>query len=513
MKKSLALLLSLVLMLASAAALADGTFNFGGILEAMDLLDVHKSTDSEVLTPAILICEPLLALRADGSIDPQLLSELPTVSEDGLVYTCKLRDDVYFHDGTKLTANDVYFTLRRIFDPETANVNSWLCDMIKGGNAMLNGEADELEGVKVIDDYNFTIELEYTYAPFMYILTCSQMVIYPQAACEEAGEYWGIDSFIGTGPFKLEEFSPKDFLHVVANEAYYEGRPSLDEIYYYNMDQGTALMEYEAGTLDMVSVNPVYIAGYTGEEFADQLVKVELQGIIGLNLNTSMAPLDDVRVRQAVALAINQNGLVDSYLQGNGTATNTMVPPGIIAHSDRETTYDPEAAKALLAEAGYPDGITLVNYVSDDSYSAGIAIVLQEQLKAAGINLEVNRVDSATYVSLRKEGSVQCPILTWYADMPDPDNFLYTFYHSSNSKAFSSCWNDAKTDELLLKGRSMKNGDERTAVYEELETYLVEEESIVVPLYNPVTFFLKSTAVDGIFFDNSMFHMDDAVKN
>ena len=183
MKKALAFLLSLVLMLASAAALADGTFNFGGVLENMDLLDVHKSTTNEVLNPAILICEPLLALRADGTIDPQLLSELPTVSEDGLVYTYKLRDDVYFHDGTKLTANDVYFTLRRIFDPETANVNSWLCDMIKGGNAMLNGEADELEGVKVIDDYNFTIELEYTYAPFMYILTCSQMVIYPQAAC------------------------------------------------------------------------------------------------------------------------------------------------------------------------------------------------------------------------------------------------------------------------------------------------------------------------------------------
>ena len=507
------LVITLALAMFASIALADGTFSFGGVLENMDLLDAHRSTTNEVLNPSILICEPLLALKEDGSIVPQLLAEIPEMNEDGTVFTCKLRDDVYFHDGTKLTSEDVYFTLRRIFDPATQCLNSWLCDMIKGGNAMLNGEATELEGVKIIDDLTFTIELEYPYAPFNYILSCPQMVIFPKAACEAAGEYWGIDAYVGTGPFVLEEFSPKDVLHVVANENYYEGRPSLDEVYYYNMDPNTALMEYEAGTLDMVSVQPDYIGGYTGEDFADQLIKVELQGVIALNLNVSIAPLDDVRVRRAVALAVNQQGIVDGYLQGNGSATNTMVPPGIAAHSDRPITFDPDAAKALLAEAGYPDGITLVNYVSEEASIAHIPVVLQEQLKASGINLEVNRVDAATYTSMRKEGSVQCPILTWYADMPDPDNFLYTFYHSANSKLWSSLWNDERTDKDLVAARSMANGPERTALYEQLEEYLIVDQAVTVPLYNPVTFYLKSPAVTGIFFDNSMFHMDDAVKN
>lgn len=514
MKRFLAIMMTLAMLLGTAPAFAAGeTFSFGGVLEDLELLDVHKATTTGVLNAAILIAEPLLALQEDGSLKPQLLAEMPTVSEDGMVFTCKLRDDVYFHDGTQLTSKDVYYTLHRIFDPATANVNAWLCDMIKGGQDMLDGNATELEGVKIIDDFNFTIELEYAYAPFNYILSCPQMLIYPEAACEAAGENWGIDTFIGTGPYKFDEFSAKDFLHVVANESYYEGAPALGDIYYYNMEQGTALMEYEAGTLDMCSLDPTYVKGYQEGEFADNLVKIDLMGVIALNLNVSMPPLDDPKVREAVSYAIDQNALVDAYLQGNGTATGSIVPPGIAAHSDRAPVYDVEKAKALLAEAGYPDGITLTNYVSESASIAGVPVVLQEQLKAAGITLEVNNVDAATYTSLRKEGSVQCPILTWYADMPDPDNFIYTFYHSLNSKFFSSCWDDEKTDELLLKGRSMPSGDERVALYEEIETYLVEEQHITIPLYNPVTYYLKADGISGVFFDNSLFHMDDAAKS
>ena len=513
MKRFLAILLGLTLLLGAIPAMAGGkTFTYGGVLENLDLLDGHKSTVTDVLNAGVMICEPLLALQPDGSLEPQLLAEMPVVNEEGTFFACKLREDVYFHDGTQLTSADVYFTLRRIFDPATANVNAWLCDMIKGGQAMLDGEADELEGVKIIDDFNFTIELEYPYAPFAYVLSCPQMIIYPQAATIAAGERWGVDTFIGTGPYKLVEFSAKDVLHLKANDDYYEGRPALDEVFWLNLDQGTALMEFEAGTLDLCGVDPAYVQGYLGEEFADNLIKIELMGVIALNLNTSMAPLDNPKVREALSYAIDNNGLVEAYLQGNGTPTDSIVPPGIVGHADREPVYDPEKAKALLAEAGYPDGITLVNYVSESSSIAGVPVVLQEQLKASGITLEVNRVDAATYIDLRKSGSVQCPILTWYGDVPDPDNFLYTFYQSDNSSFFSSCWKDAKTDEMLMQGRALPSGEERAELYKALEHYLVKEQCIVVPLYNPVTYYLQAKGVGGVFFDNSMFHLDDATK-
>ena len=332
----------------------------------------------------------------------------------------------------------------------------------------------------------------------------------PRLACTAAGETWGIDSFVGTGPFVFDTFVAKDSLHLVANENYYEGRPQIDEVYLYNLDRGTALMEFEAGSLDLVNMDPTYVKGYQEGEFAKNLVMSDLRGIIALNLNVAMPPLDNVKVREAVAHAVDQKAIVDSYLQGNGTAANSLITPSVAGYTDRPSFYNPEKAKALLAEAGYPDGIKLVNYVSETSSIAGIPVVLQEQLKASGIELEVNRVDSATYVSLRKEGSVQCPLLTWYADMPDPDNFTYTFFQSGNSKFFSSNWNDSLTDELLAKGRAMPAGEERTEVYKQIDQRLVAEEFVTVPLYNPVTYYLKSDKVEGIFFDGSMFHLDDA---
>ncbi len=511
MKRLMALLLALGLMLGLTPALAEGkAFSFGGALDDMDLIDVHKATSSGVLQGGIMVCEPLLALQPDGSLAPQLLAEMPAVSEDGKVFTCKLREDVYFHDGTQLTSKDVYFTLHRIFDPATANVNAWLCDMILGGKDMLDGKATELAGVTIQDDFNFTIELEYPYAPFNYILSCPQMLIYPQDACTAAGETWGIDSFVGTGPFVFESFTAKDTLHLVANEKYYEGRPQIDEVYLYNLDRGTALMEFEAGSLDLVNMDPTYVKGYQEGEFAKNLVMSDLRGIIALNLNVAMPPLDNVKVREAVAHAIDQKAIVESYLQGNGTVANSLITPSVAGYTDRPSFYDPEKAKALLAEAGFPDGIKLVNYVSETSSIAGIPVVLQEQLKASNIELEVNRVDSATYVSLRKEGSVQCPLLTWYADMPDPDNFTYTFFQSGNSKFFSSNWNDPLTDELMAKGRAMPAGEERIEIYKQIDQRLVAEEFVTVPLYNPVTYYLKSDKVEGIFFDGSMFHLDDA---
>ena len=229
-----------------------------------------------------------------------------------------------------------------------------------------------------------------------------------------------------------------------------------------------------------------------------------------MNLNVLKAPLDHVKVREAISFAVDQNTLAEKTLQGNVRATNCMVPPGIMGHdSARATTkYDPEKAKALLAEAGFPDGIDLVATVSESSAVANVAVALKEQLQASGINLEIEQVDSASYIDMRKAGEVQVPFLTWYKDITDPDNFLYTFFHSSNSKFFSSNWNDAKTDEMMEKGRALAPA-EREGLYVELENYIVNEQFVTVPLYNPAFYYLVKEGVKGIFYDNSLIRFHD----
>lgn len=484
---------------------------YAHVFNDMDGLDVHRYTTNDVIQPAMTICEPLVRLDEAGNPFPLLLEALPEMSQNGTLFTCKLKEGVLFHDGTELTSEDVLFTFARIFDPVEPSINYWLVDMIKGAKEYMNGEADQLTGITIIDPYNFTIELEEPFAPFISSLACEQNAIYPKAACEAAGDMWGVTSFVGTGPFKMTEFASKEYLHVERNNDYHGELAKLDELYIYNMEQQTGLLEWEAGNIDVVWMESAPAAQYIGSEFEENLLRIDLMGIKTLNLNTIMAPLDNQTVRQAMKYAIDQKGLVNSFLQGLANPTMSQVPPGIIAHSDRESFYNPERAKELLAEAGYPDGIDLETYVDEKDEASNVLTVLQEQLKASNINLKVNRVDRATYIDMRRAGEVQCPVLTWYKDISDPDNFLYTFYFSDNSKIFSSNWNDPKTDELLLAGRSADPAD-REAIYEEVEEYLVVEQSVMVPLYNPSHFYLIADGVEGIFFDNSLLRFDAASK-
>ncbi len=496
---------------------ADGggnkVFKFSSKFPDMIMLDVHLHTTTDVIQAAMPICETLLYTDPQGNIEPLLVEALPEMNEDGTIFTFKLKKGVKFHDGTELKASDVGFTLNRIFDPAMGNVNTWLCDMIKGGKVMLDGKADSLAGFKQIDEYTFSIELEGPYAPFLAVLAAQQMMIYPEKACTEAGKEWGVTTFIGTGPFKLKEFKSKEYMHAVRNDDYHGEPAKLDELYIYNKDPGTSLMEFEADTLDMVFVDSTMVQPYKADAYKDNLVILELMGIISMNLNVDKPPLDNVKVREAVSYAVDQVTLAEKTLQGNVNATNCMVPPGIMGHDSAraKTKYDPEKAKALLAEAGYPDGIDLVTTVSENSAVANVAVALKEQLKASGINLEIEQVDDASYIEMRKAGEVQVPFLTWYKDITDPDNFLYTFFHSSNSKFFSSNWNDPKSDQMMEEGRMMDPA-KRKDLYTKLENYIVNEQFVTVPLYNPVFYYLVRKGVSGIEYDGSLVRFKDIQK-
>ena len=381
---------------------------------------------------------------------------MPTVSKDGKVYSCELKPGIKFHDGTTLTSKDVEFTFTRMFDPKTKCLNTYLCDMILGAQEMLDGKATKLAGFKVLDDRRFEITLAAPYSPFLAVLACQQLMIYPEKACKAAGTRWGIDTFVGTGPFKLVKFEPKDVLIVERFPGYHGTPAKLDGIELYNMDQNTALLEYERGTMDMVGFTGTeMVDGYKNNpKFKDQLVGVPLIGTIAMIMNVNMPPLDKVKVREAISYAVDQNSLVGNYMKGHAQATGCFIPPGMPGFDAKRpvSKYNPARAKTLLKEAGFPNGIKIVASISEKSALVGVATVLQEQLKASGINLEVQKYDSAAMVDMRKNGKVQTLFLTWYADIPDPDNFMYTFFYKDQSRMWSSNYNDSWVNKSLESG-------------------------------------------------------------
>lgn len=413
------------------------------------------------------------------------------VSDDGLVYTFHLRDDVVFHNGEVLTADDVVYTIDRMMNPDTAARNTDAYSMIKGAKARLNGEADSVEGAAALDEHTVELTLEVPFGPFLANLATPACSIYNRKATEEAGDQFGIDPqlTIGTGPFKMSDWVLNDKLTMVRNDDYFKGAPKLDGIEVIQVpDENTQKLMYENGELDIVdlSSSSSQLAYFLGNDaYKDNLVTGPEAGCYFYVFNQDMKPTDDVRVRKAVSMAIDRQTILDQMYSGAGHVVNSMLPDGVLgAYDTQEIPYDPEKAKALLAEAGYGEGCQLEIYQQTDNPDAlAINQVVQSMLNEVGITVTIKQMDDAAYFAERKEGRLGMTRASWKADFNDPDNFLYTFFTERNAKIRSNNHKNTDVYQWLEDARAMTDEDERMALYQKIDTAMVQEDASVLPLF------------------------------
>ncbi|MBQ8564010.1 MAG: ABC transporter substrate-binding protein [Firmicutes bacterium] len=514
MKKYLSLLLCLVMIFSLAAcgnsgsddggdaASADKIVKIGRNMANTQNLDVWTTT----LTPVFQISDAVFDRLYDKNpetmeLELNLLADWPEISEDRTVYTFKLKEGVKFHDGSDLTSEDVEFTFNYFYDRDTASTNTWVCGVIKGCEEMMAGEADTLEGFKVIDEHTFSIELMYPYGAFESVLATSMLPILPSDARIAAGDTWGLDTLIGSGPYKLVSFEPAESVELAVNPDYHGNVPNVDGIKMMNMDTSTAIMEWEAGNIDFCDVSNSQVADVESK-YPDNLQSQVMMGSVRFQLNQSMAPLDDVNVRKAIAMAIDKSPLIDGYLEGRANPLYGCIPegiPGWVDDSEGAVAYDPEGAKKLLEESGYPDGVTFDAVVreSSDSFKYELQI-LQDMLKEAGITMEIVQVDSASYTEMRNNNKMQSMLADWYADFVDADMYLYTLFHSDYSNGYSCANNDEWFDEQVELARTM-SVEEKGVLYEQLDKYLANEVFAFVPLYQEKQYCLCSDRLEGVF--------------
>lgn len=485
----------------------DNVVRFGRDMKDMGNLNTLLTTYNQIYEASDCVFDQLISKDPFTlELKPNLLTDFPEISEDGTLFTFELKQGVKFHDGTELTSKDVQYTFSRFFDPDSGSLNGWLANMIKGSQALMdsetNGKIDTLESVAIIDDYHFTIELEYGYTAFLSVLAVAPLNIVPMDACEAAGDRWGIDTLIGTGPFKMESFNPNNELVLVRNEEYHGNVPKLAGVEILNMDANTALIEWEAGTIDVCAVGTDLVDGYLDNpDYADNVQLAEYAGIHCLSFNQALEPFDDQRVRLAVGLATDIQGLCDGYFQGHIKPAKSLIPQGIMGYDDSlpALEYNPERAKELLAEAGYPDGVTFTATCTEGSSFEKIYQVLQEQYKLANITMEIEKVDNAGWFDKRSTGNVQFFLMNWYADFLDPDNFLYSMFHSSVATFFSNGMVDPEWDAKLEAGRLITDLDEKQDYYAELEYWLSREQVAEWPLYAPAGYYLIADRVKDVF--------------
>ena len=473
-----------------------------------DTLDMQISTGSLSAAIADEITESLLRFDDDNNIETVLITDFPTISEDGKTYSFELKKGVKFTNGTELHASDVKFTFERMFTPATGAKSTAYFNMIVGAKDMLAGNATELSGIQIQDDYHFTIELEYPYAPFLKNLGTSYADIFPEDACTAAGQSWGVDAnLVGTGPYKMASNDPNTECVLVKNEDYHGGSVNLDELHFvFINDVGTKLLAYENGDVDVCDLAASKLSEYKNN-FADQITAYHPLGTCFISLNLANDNTKDVKVRQAVSLAINREELVQYVLDGAGIPANTYLNPAIPGHDDSKSVYEynVEKAKSLLAEAGYPNGLTIDGGEVRQSEQA-IAETVQGYLAEAGINFVFDVVDNATWNSDRSSGSLPFTFITWNALYADADFQVYNYFYSANSKGKSVNYANAKFDELMDAGRAETDESKRAELYKQADAIMSYEDYACIPLYYPQSQFLAKPYVKGMKVGNLIYH-------
>lgn len=351
-------------------------------------------------------------------IEPDLAESWES-SPDGKVWTFRLRQGVQWHRGYgEVTADDVVFSLNRAADPASSSFAA---------------SYTQIEAVEALDPHTVRITLKEAIPSLLGLVVNSLGGnIVSRKAVEELGDGYAQNP-VGTGPFIFEQYQPQTSVTLVANPDYFRGAPQIDRVvYHYIQSQGSRDLALQSGELDISG-------GAQGEDWIARMrgmggVEVDVIGlpeIWSLFVNKSLAPLDDIRVRQAIAHAVDRDGLIDFRGADAFRAARSIIPVSHAGFTGNVPLIerDVERAKELLAEAGFPDGLTLKVVNSNRAALREIIEVLQSQLLEAGINLEIELVDHQTYHASIRANESQL-VLYGANRFPIADTLLTEFYHS-----------------------------------------------------------------------------------
>jgi peptide/nickel transport system substrate-binding protein len=482
-----------------------GTFVWGRSGDAAHL-DPAIITDGESAMVVTNIFDTLVAFAPGSTEIVPWLAERWETSEDGLSWTFHLRTGVRFHDGTPCDAEAVVFSFERQRDPaHPAHVGTF---------AYYADNFGALERVEALGEHAVRFTLSRRYAPFLAALALFSTGIVSPAAWKSRGtdpngkyRYDFATQPVGTGPFVFEEWKRDERIVLRANEHHFLGRPAIDRLVFRPVKDARArLKDLQSGGIHgMTNPDLVDLPAAHADE---RLVVLSRPGlnVCYLAMNTSRKPFDDVRVRQAVALAIDKARLVAAAYDGIGDPAPTMCPremAGHLALEDRRP--DAARARALLAEAGFPDGFETELWHGDVQRTYmpdpdSVAIQVQQDLKAIGIRATIRKKEWTAYIPATQRGEHPMCLLGWMADIGDADNFLYVLLHKDNARVGSannvSFYRGEEASRLLSAAREEYDPKERVRLYHEAQRILFDEVP-TVPLVTAPEFRILRREVAG----------------
>ncbi len=471
----LALLLALIPLGAGVPACAENdaalTFIYARA-DSVTSFDLHQEITANNAFAIDKVFEPLVMFDAEGNLS-DWLAESHEISEDGLVYTFVLREGLCFSDGTDVTAEDVKFSLER--------------HMELGGPLPL--EAD-IASIEAVDARTVVITLNAAYTPFFSELANFANGILPKDFGGRTEEEF-FQNPIGTGPFVVADWDPAGDLTFVKNAHYWQaGKPAIDTLVYKVIDDDNqAINQLKTGAVDAVESLTYANAAEIEGNAETGLLTEGSWNVEELFFNTLDEHFADVHVRRALALALDRQAITQALTFGYGQTANTVLP-ALLRYSTTDSVAalgcDLDAARAELALSAWPDGFdTTISIPSGNNVRMQVAQIVQAAGQAIGINIQINAQEIAAFRQDFRNLNYSIMLNVAVADFPDADSI---FAFQVDPEGFSQCyWTSYVNDEavaLMKAGQVTPDGEERAAIYADLQQLLADEVPYI-PLYYP----------------------------
>jgi oligopeptide transport system substrate-binding protein len=442
-------------------------------------------------------------VRLDDNLEPAPnIAQKWEVSDDGRAYTFYLRQDVKFHDGLEVTVEDFKYSLERACDPATGSLTAptYLGDIV-GVKEVITGQAEEISGVRVIDDYTLQITIDAPKSYFLAKLTYPVAFVVDRNEVESGGEWWRQPN--GTGPFQLKEWQKENLLVMEKNEHYYGEKAKVGSVVF-QLWGGVPMNMYETGEIDVADVSINYVDKVTDKAgpFYQELEIVPELSFSYIGFNHTKPPFDDVNLRRAFSQAIDKDKLVALVFKDMMQRADGILPPGIPGFNEDLSGLDfnVNKAKELIANSKYGSveelpPITITTMGWGGLVSQGLEAIIHEWRQNLGVEVKVRQLEPQRFLYYIRQEKDEMYFLGWVADYPHPQDFLELLFRTGEENNAGE-YSNAEVDALLERAGRELDYDLSLALYQEVEEKLVED-AACIPLWFPRNYILVKPYVSG----------------
>jgi oligopeptide transport system substrate-binding protein len=467
---------------------SSGVLNLNGV----DPLTLDPAGSNDVGTAQYILQIFSGLLRFDDNLKPvpDIAAGMPVISADGLVYTFKLRQDVKFQDGTPVKAGDFKYSWERAVNPATQSptAGTYLGD-IAGVSDVIQGKSNQINGVKIIDDFTLQVTLNSNIAYFLNKMTYPTTFVVEKKNVESNNEWWR--KAVGTGPFRLKSWTQDASLILERNDQYYGEKAKLNQVKFTYNSTSSDMDLYETDQIDMVGVSTAYYDKVMdkSQPFYNDLIISPYLSIDYIGFNCGQAPFDDINIRRAFSMSIDKDKIVSLVNRDMTQKANGILPPGMPGYNQNVagTGYDVNQAKDLIKASKYgyisklPE-ITMSIPGEGGGVSSLIESLVYQWKQNLGVNVRIRQLEPELYNVLGQEVD-QMFYFGWIADYPHPQDFLDILFGSGSAFNYSK-FSDSAVDSLIRQANHELNENLSYTLYQQAEQKIIDEAACLPILFN-----------------------------